>query len=285
MAAYKKPFNDWIKGFKPSINQYGFYTDFEKVYAKADKCKIEINILNSLIGSPNIRQEFLHLIHRCPECLKAIPLLLAVRSKEIYCQENGKGVLYNFSGIGSATDYACFMEKTGLFDLLSQHIKGTLWDYVTGIEVGMDSNARKNRGGDRMENLVESFIKSSGFTENKTYFKEIYGSEVDKLFNADVDAISKISTKRWDFVLKTENNAYLVETNFYSSSGSKLNEIARSYIEISGRIKKLEKVEFVWITDGWGWKKAKKNLQEAYIEIPHLHDIEDMENGLFKSLN
>ena len=148
----------------------------------------------------------------------------------------------------------------------------------------MDSNARKNRGGDRMESLVENFIKSSGFIKNKTYFKEIYSLEVEKLFNLDLTPLSKISAKRWDFVIKTEKIAYLIETNFYSSSGSKLNEIARSYIGIAKRAEEIKGIKFMWITDGWGWRKAKKNLQEAYIEIPYLFDIADMEEGLFKTL-
>lgn len=233
----KKPFNEWIKSFKSSINQYNFYTDFKKVYDNVYNYKVEINLLNSLVGSQNIRQEFLHLIRRYPECIEAIPLLLAVRAKEVYCQENGKGITYDFSSVNRQTDYAYFMEKTGLFDLLSRHLRGNLWDYVTGIEVGMDSNARKNRGGDQMENLVEDFIRLAGFIKNKTYF------------------------------------------------GSKLNEIARSYIEISERAEKIKGTRFMWITDGRGWRKARKNLQEAYIEIPYLYDIADMEDGLFSSLD
>ena len=177
------------------------------------------------------------------------------------------------------------MEKTGLFDLLSRHIRGNLWDYVTGIEVGMDSNARKNRGGDQMENLVEDFIKLAGFIKNKTYFKEIYSREVEKLFEVNLTPLSAVSTKRWDFILKTEDNVYLIETNFYSSSGSKLNEIARSCIEISERAEKIKGTRFMWITDGRGWRKAKKNLHEAYIEIPYLYNIADMEAGLFSSLD
>ena len=125
----KEPFNEWFRGFKSSINRYSFYTDFKKVYDNADKYKIEIGMLNSLVGSKNIKQEFLNLIREYPKCLEAVPLLLAVRSQEIYCREYGKGVLYDFSNMNSETDYACFMKNTGLFDLLSQHteaIYGTM---------------------------------------------------------------------------------------------------------------------------------------------------------------
>ena len=135
-----------------------------------------------------------------------------------------------------------------------------------------------------MESLAEDFIKSSGFIKNKTYFKEIYSLEVEKLFNLDLTPLSNISAKRWDFVIKTEKIAYLTETNFYSSSGFKLNEIAKSYIGIAKRAGGIKGIEFMRITDGWGWRKAKKNLQEAYIEIPYLFGTADMEEGLFKTL-
>ena len=66
------------------------------------------------------------------------------------------------------------MEHTGLFDLLKNHIIRDLVDYVTGVETGLDSNGRKNRGGHLMEDLVEGYIKKAGFVKDKTYFKEMY---------------------------------------------------------------------------------------------------------------
>ena len=100
-----------------------------------------------------------------------------------------------------------FMEKTGLFRLLKNHIINNLFDYVTGVETGLDSNGRKNRGGHIMEDLVESFIKSSGFKRDKDYFKEMTTSEIENRWNVDLSAISNTgkTEKRFDFVIKTDS--------------------------------------------------------------------------------
>ena len=155
-------FNEWLSTFRPSINEYGYYIDFDKVYENAEHLKIEINILNSLLGSKNIETEFDEIMTRYPECLKAIPILLAVRENEIYCQDEKGAVNYRFDHVEQTPEqYKYFMEKTGLFDMLQNHIISSLYDYVTGVEVGLNSNGRKNRGGHQMEDLVESFFKGS----------------------------------------------------------------------------------------------------------------------------
>ncbi len=177
----RRNFNTWLSGFRDSIADYGYYIDFEKVHRNVAGIKVELNILNSLIGSQNIKEDFKALIRKYPETLKCIPLLLAVRANEIYCRDDDGGYLYRFdfdkyplSNFEQYERYVYFMEHTGLFDLLANHIINNLVDYVTGVETGLDSNGRKNRGGHLMENLVESFIKKAGFDKGKTYFKEMY---------------------------------------------------------------------------------------------------------------
>ena len=153
-------FSTWLSGFRDSIADYGYYIDFEKVHRNVDSIKIELNILNSLIGSNNIETDFENLINKYPETLKCIPLLLAVRSNEIYAIDGDGDYTYNFKNPNlSVEQYKVFMRKTGLFDLIENHIVNNLVDYATGVETGLDSNGRKNRGGHLMENLVESFIK------------------------------------------------------------------------------------------------------------------------------
>lgn len=152
-------FSTWLSGFRDSIADYGYYIDFEKVHRNVDSIKIELNILNSLIGSNNIETDFENLINKYPETLKCIPLLLAVRSNEIYAIDGDGDYTYNFKNPNlSVEQYKVFMRKTGLFDLIENHIVNNLVDYATGVETGLDSNGRKNRGGHLMENLVESFI-------------------------------------------------------------------------------------------------------------------------------
>ena len=279
----KRSFSDWLGTFRASINGYGYYTDFERVYEKASELKIELSILNTLVGSKNIESNFENIISKYPECLKAVPLLLAVRNHEIYCQDENSAINYRFDvPAQTAEQYRYFMRKTGLFELLQNHIISNLFDYATGVEVGLGSNGRKNRGGHQMEDLVESFLKKSGVE----YRKEMYLSEIESRWNIDLSNISAdgTSTKRWDFAVKTPGCIYVIETNFYTGGGSKLNETARSYKMIAEEAKSIPGFRFVWITDGGGWVQARRNLEETFNVLEDMYNIADMENGVFEIL-
>lgn len=282
-------FNEWLSGFRDSIADYRYYIDFEKVHRNVDNIKVELNILNSLIGSKNIKEDFKTLIKKYPEVLKCIPLLLAVRADEIYCQDENGGYLYQFDfgkyPPNSCTHYeryAYFMEHTGLFDLLENHIINNLVDYVTGVETGLDSNGRKNRGGHLMEDLIESFIKKAGFVKDTTYFKEMYIHQITEKWNIDLSAISNQGKmeKRFDFVIKTPSMIYGIETNFYGSGGSKLNETARSYKTLALETDTIDGFTFVWFTDGKGWANARNNLEETFDVMEHIYNIKDLEDGI-----
>lgn len=280
-------FDEWLSKFRDSIANYEYYIDFEKVHRNVDKIKVELNILNSLIGSADIENEFVQLISKYPETLKCIPLLLAVRSNEIYAIDCDGEFSYNFIKMNYTPEqYKVFMRKTGLFELMEKHIIHSLVDYATGVETGLDSNGRKNRGGHLMENLVENFIQKAGFVKGKTYFKEMYIHEITEKWGIDLSAISNQgrAEKRFDFVLKTDSMIYGVETNFYASGGSKLNETARSYKQIAQEVETIDGFTFVWFTDGKGWNSAKHNLEETFDVLDTLYSISDLENGIIKSL-
>lgn len=278
-----RKFKSWIETFRHSINGYNYYVDFEKVYRLCKNLKVEINILNSLISSETIETEFENILLKYPECLKAIPILIAVRSNEIYCQNDKGAVNYKFNEMTqSIEEYKYFMRETGLFDMLEKHIVNNLYDYIMGVETGLDSNGRKNRGGHQMEDLVEKFIKKTKITYNK----EMYLTEVEKEWNVDLSPISGkgTTTKRWDFVVESGDIIYLIETNFYSSGGSKLNETARSYKMIAEEAKLINGVEFLWITDGGGWLSARRNLEETFNTMDYIYNIADMEKGALTKL-
>lgn len=280
-------FNEWLSKFKTSISDYTYYVDFEKIYKNVDKVKVELNILNSLIGSKNIEEEFQNILVKYPETLECIPLLLAVRSREIFVKDEINEYLFKFDKmVYSMKDYIKFMKESGLFDLLQNHIINNLYDYVLGIEVGLDSNGRKNRGGHLMENLVESYIIKAGYIKDVNYFKEMYLKDIEKKWNLDLGEMSghNTSTKRFDFVIKTDKQVYVIETNFYSSGGSKLNETARSYKMLAQESKKVEGVTFIWFTDGTGWNSARKNLEETFNELEKMYNIDDLENGILENL-
>lgn len=279
----KRNFNEWLGTFRESINGFKYYTDFETVYKNAEKYKIELNILNSLVGSKTIKKDFTNLIEKYPECLKAIPLLLAVRENEMYCQDEIVSKNFTFhEPYDEITDYIYFMEHTGLFDLIQNHLVSNLYDYVTGVEVGLGSNGRKNRGGHQMEDLVEGFIKETEYE----YYKEMYLQDIEKKWNIDLSSISanNTTTKRWDFVVKTENHIYVIETNFYAAGGSKLNETARSYKMIAEESKNIKNFSFVWITDGGGWRSARRNLEETFNVLDNLYNINDLESLVLEKL-
>lgn len=279
----KRDFNEWLSEFRESISNYKYYIDFEKVFRNVDKIKVELNILNSLIGSKNIKEDFKNIISKYPETLKCIPILLAVRSSEIYAIDFEGEYKYNFKNLNySLEQYEIFMEKTGLFELIQNKIINNLLDYVTGVETGLDSNGRKNRGGHLMEDLVESFIYKAGFKKDETYFKEMYISQIQKKWGVDLSSVSNTgkTEKRFDFVIKTKKQIYVIEINFYASSGSKLNETARSYKTITKEIEEIDDVTFIWFTDGIGWKNAKNNLEETFDVLEHLYNINDLENDI-----
>lgn len=279
----KRNFDLWISGFRDSIADYGYYVDFKKINKNVDKIKVELNILNSLIGSNDIENDFEKLLNRYPEILKCIPLLLAVRTKEIYAIDGDGEFTYNFKSKNlSVEQYKIFMRKTGLFDLIKNHIVNNLVDYATGVETGLDSNGRKNRGGHLMENLVESYILKAGFVKNKNYFKEMYIHQISEKWNIDLCAISNKgkTEKRFDYVVKTDNMIYGIETNFYGSGGSKLNETARSYKTLALETDTIDGFTFVWFTDGKGWMSARHNLEETFDVMEHIYNINDMEQGI-----
>ena len=282
-----RDFDLWRSKFRKSISSYDYYVDFEKVKKNVGDIKIELNILNSLVGSKNIESDFEKIVSKYPETLKCIPILLAVRADELYAQDEDGAFDYNFKNINQSVEqYKIFMKKTGLFDMLENHIVNNLVDYVYGVETGLDSNGRKNRGGHQMEDLVERYIKKAGFMKDVNYFKELKTTEMEKMWNLDLSVLSNKGkvVKRFDFVIKTESTIYAIETNFYASQGSKLNETARSYKMIAQEAEEIEGFKFIWFTDGLGWQSARENLRETFDIMEHIYNIDDLENNIISQV-
>ncbi|HHU80339.1 MAG TPA: restriction endonuclease [Acholeplasmataceae bacterium] len=284
----KRNFNEWLNKFIDSVADWRYYTDFPKVYNNVDAIKVELNLLNSLINSKDIENDFRNLVAKYPEVLKAVPILIAKRGSEVRVVDKGKDKNFNFNKLNYTTDdYVYFMDKTGLFDLLSNHIISDLLDYVKGVEVGLDSNARKNRTGKAMENIVESFIVDAGFIKDVNYFKEMRTSEIRDRFGIDLQLESldeSKAEKRFDFVIKSKTTVYAIEVNFYSGGGSKLNETARSYKMLAQEASTIPGFKFVWITDGIGWNTARRNLEETFDVLEDIYNINDLESGILSKI-
>lgn len=279
----KRNFVEWLGTFKDNISDYKYYINFDKVYKNVEENKVEFNMLNSLLGSKNIEEDFINLVTKYPEVLKCIPILLAVRNMEIPAMDEEGAFIYNFKKMNQSLEqYIVFMNKTGLFDLLANRGVTNIIDFVLGVETGLDSNGRKNRGGHLMEDLIEGYLKSEGVE----YYKEMYLKDVEEKWGVNLSSLSNNgkSAKRFDFVVKTNSMVYGIETNFYTSGGSKLNETARSYKMIAEECKNIEYFKFVWFTDGKGWTSAKKNLEETFDVLDSMYNINDVENGIMKEL-
>ena len=282
-----RDFNVWLSKFRDSIATWKYYTDFGKVYKNTENIKDELNILNGLIGEKNIEIEFKRIINKYPDVLKVIPILIAKRESEIEINDVEDNYLFDFKKPNYSVDeYVKFMKNTGLFDLLQNHVIHSLVDYVMGVETGLDTHGRKNRTGDAMEDLVESFIQKAGFIKGVNYFKEMYIHQITDKWNIDLSAISNQGKmeKRFDFVVKTPHMIYGIETNFYGSGGSKLNETARSYKTLAWETEEIDGFTFVWFTDGKGWMSAKNNLEETFDVMKHIYNIKDLEDGIISEV-
>lgn len=288
----KRNFEKWLSNFKTSIATYDYYVDFSKVYGNIDSIRVELNILNALIGHKDIKNEFINLVNKYPEVLKCIPLLLAIRGKEVAITDESGSCIYRFDKVATTPEeYAKFMQKSGLFDLLQNHLISNLLDYATGVETGLDSNGRKNRGGHLMEHVVESYLQKAGIAKkddnaSKAYYPEMYVSEIQQKWSIDLSTISNKgkTEKRFDFIVKTPKMIYGIETNFYAGGGSKLNETARSYKTLALEAANISGFTFVWFTDGKGWTSARHNLEETFDVLPHIYNIKDMEDGIMDTL-
>jgi type II restriction enzyme len=242
-----------------------FYTDFQKCNANVKSIAIKLNTLNYLIGQTDMEQAIRELWNNDPKVFSVLDILIAVRTndKKMALNDNGKAQ-YISTYFETVEGVITFIKQTGLEDVFTnKHIKN-LVDYVFGVEVGLDTNARKNRSGHVMEGLI-----ADTFTKSDIKFRQ----EVCSSAYPAITEILGTDKKRFDFVIKTPSKTYLMEVNFYSGGGSKLNEVARAYTELALKINSVDGFEFVWITDGKGWNSASNKLEEAFYTIPSIYNL------------
>ena len=260
-----KDFDKFMSQLQETNQTLGFFCDFDKISANVDNIKLSLCMLNSMIGTTDLRRSVETIWNRDRSAFSVMDILIAVRSegKKVVLNSAGDCLVLDrlFTSIDGVLEY---LEGTGLADLFRQKKIKDLVDYVFGIETGLDSNARKNRSGHVMEGMVASVLTNN----NIEYRQEVYSTEWK-----DLQKVLGDDEKRFDFVIQTPKKTYLIEVNFYSGGGSKLNEVARSYSDIAPKINSVPGFEFVWITDGIGWKSAKNKLQEAYSIIPRIYNL------------
>lgn len=261
-----KDFDTFMSQLQETNQTLDFFCDFNKIVQNVNDIKLSLCMLNSLIGAPNLRKAVETIWRRDRTAFDVMEILIAVRDRGNKKVIDTKGRCVPLSSFFLDIDGVMeYLESTGLAEVLQQQKIKNLVDYVFGIETGLDSNARKNRSGHVMERMIARIFT----TNNISFRQEVYSSEWPEITNVLGD-----DEKRFDFVVQKNGTTYLIEVNFYNSGGgSKLNEVARSYSEIAPKINAVNGFEFVWITDGIGWRNAKNKLQEAYSIIPSIYNL------------
>ena len=269
-----KDFELFLSQLQETNQSLDFFCDFEKISQNVENIKLSLCMLNSLMGAQDMRKAVETIWNRDKTAFNVMDILIAVRSggKKKVINSLGECIVLDtlFSSVDGVMEY---LDNTGLTEIFQQQKIKDLVDYVFGIETGLDSNARKNRSGHVMEGMVARIFDKSGIK----YRQEVYSSEWP-----EISGVLGDDEKRFDFVIESSGKTYLIEVNFYSGGGSKLNEVARSYSEIAPKINSVPGFEFVWITDGIGWNSAKNKLQEAYNIIPSIYNLTNITDFLNK---
>ncbi len=268
-----KQFNRFISQLSETNATLDYFTDFEKIKCNINQISIKLNQLNYLIGKKDLKLAIEELFKENAKVFEVLDILIAVRKNKNAKTFNREGNIVSISSYFQTPEKIYeFIEDTGLKKVFQDKNITNLVDYVFGVEVGLDTNARKNRGGENMSKAV-SLI----FDKAEIFYKK----EVNSTVFPDITSLGA-DLKRFDFVIKTAKKTYLIETNFYNGGGSKLNEVARSYSDVAPKINQYPSYEFVWITDGQGWLSAKNKLEEAYSIIPSVYNLANLDSFIQK---
>lgn len=266
MAAHtKEQFDLFISQLRETNATLDFYCDFPKIAKNVADIEISLNTLNYLIGKTDLRTAVQALWNRDKRVFDVMDILIATRKKDDKKYIDNDGSMHSIHSLFSSVDGVMkFIESTGLDRVFKNKEVKDLVDYVFGVETGLDTNARKNRSGEITETLIARIFDNAGID----YREQVSSKEFSK-----ISAVLGAAQKVFDFAITTHNKTYLIEVNFYSGGGSKLNEVARSYTDLAPKVNGVPGFEFVWITDGQGWNSAKNKLEEAFAEIPSIYNL------------
>jgi len=282
---------------KETIKGWDFFVAWEKVLNNVGKVEVTLNILNYLVGKKNVRNEFKMLVSRYPEIVEVLPMLLALRKKNddfsvkvIEPLEDNvlnykeykfdKKCVYTTEEVEALAEFA---EKSGLLRMFEDKNIKSVEDYVLGVEVGLDTNSRKNRTGIHMEMIVELLIKKLCSTHNYRYIAQATSRKIFEEFGYNV-SVDK-SKRSFDFAIDNGERLYIIETNYFNVGGSKLKSVAGEFVTLFDLIKRQTPEHgFIWITDGTGWKASRKSLREAFDKVDYILNLDMVENGILEEI-
>ena len=264
----KKDFELFMSQLAETNATLDFYTDFSKIRENVRSIEIKLNTLNYLIGKIDLDAAVKELWDNDKRVFSILDILIATRKEQNkkYLDDMGKPHLVH-DLLSSYEGVMKFLKGTGMAEVFQNKDIKNLVDYVFGVEAGLDTHARKNRSGDITELLLHRILAANGIEHRMEVYSHEF-PELQKALGAD--------EKRFDFMIQTKRCTYLIEVNFYNGGGSKPNEVARAYRELSPIVNRVDGFEFVWVTDGQGWNSAKNKLEEAYNEIDRMYNFESL---------
>lgn len=281
-------FRYFASTLKQKITRWNYFVNWRKVVSNVSRIEHELNLLNSLIGKPDIMQEAKELFQKYPSVIKAVPSLLAVREHSVKILVDVTHFIYktfDFTNSNPSaneiSEFASFIQNSGIGNLLADKRIKNLVDYVIGVEVGIDSNARKNRGGTLMESIVETFVARDCSQNNALYITQATAKKNFSNWNIkiNVDKSSRII----DFAINKDGKLYFIEANFYGGGGSKLKSTAAEYTRMNSYWNQ-QGIQFIWITDGAGWNSALHPLREYFDKADFLMNLEMIKNGCLNKI-
>ena len=281
-------FDYFMDNLKDTISSYDYFVAWNKISENISQIEVSLNILNYLIGKSDIENEFRYLIKIHPEIVPVLPILIAARDHKIKIADSFRGdIEYSFSRKKEYSDseidkIVYFSRQCGLLKIIEDKNVKNLVDYCFGIEVGLDTNARKNRTGKEMEKLVEAYVNLICQKYGLDYISQATASRIKTDFGISIPTTK--ADKIFDFAINTSSKVYLIEVNYYSTQGSKLKSTASEYIQSFDLIKQNSNIGFIWITDGLGWEKTKKPLLDTFNSIDYVLNLKMIEDGLLEEI-
>lgn len=285
IAIFHKTIVDTNRGFK-------FFVDWQKVKDHVDRYKIELNILNTLIGSREFKNDLRTILRKYPEVLPAIPILIAIRDHRLkvirdFMDDQKDYAEFDFSTrqmtpqeINGVVE---FFEKTGLKDFFETISSKSIQDYVTGVEVGMDTHARKNRSGTAMELAIRPIVDEI-ISKHSNNYQLLFQKKFKDLGAFGINVPTPLQDRTADFLmLKNRTKVINIEVNFYSGTGSKPQEIVDSYINRQRELAEYG-LFFIWITDGNGWKGQRNQISKGFQQVEYLLNLHFCRDGLLENI-
>ncbi len=284
-----------MRTLKENVRTFDYFVNWERVLQNLRRYEVGLNTLNVLIGKKDVESSLGSLLQEQPDLMKLLPVLLGLREQAVQPSltiltdyERGELRYRSFrlclegpaskDQIQAAVEFA---RKTGILQLLSNRRIKSLPDYVLGVEVGLDSNARKNRGGKQMEKIVQFFVDDICQRREFKYLRQATARTIREEFGVEMSAGGP--ARSYDFAILAGDRLSLVEVNCYGGGGSKLKATAGEYMQLHTQLSQ-QGHGLIWLTEGAGWHSTRAPLRDAFDHLDCVLNLDMVAKGVLEAL-